>query len=806
MREVCVLSLILGIASLASATTTSTPHPEGLAQHDEASTAADTNAGVDSESRYVKNLTRADWDLETTLQGVSGRDPVDIEVRWTGSAERYSGVFLPVNGTIHTLIQGTTADWNTFNSAVGALSGRYLDVEVGYFGANKRYSAIFFENGDDYSYALRTTNTDAQFQAYLDQYLNEGRAIVDFEAYSEPDGDFRLAGVWIDDPNQPRTVLHYHLESADVSDLIRPLAGRLIDFERYWSPTHSAYRYAVITAMYPDGEWGHYRWLTSAQLDTNHDAIADSNTHITDLETWESGGTVYYGALWGDAPKSLLEVDAIPADTSAEPLPTNLSSLLANFESASQGIIGIYAKNLRTEQSFAYRANEPFYLASSAKVAVHIKFWQEIQAGRLDQNSLLNYTECANCRNNWFVDTRSWPGFGPTNFGQSFALQRFDQAMMQVSDNGATSALVDDETFGVSWDSTDLNEWLSGVAGVGRGWWPVTSIHDVDRTIIWQGQTMNFPSDTSYFTIPGWAFEARWRTGTDTYGDLSAWLGNPATLPRYSGTAGHARYYAMGLNSATPKAFSLLLEGLWEERFLDSATTRSAITSMTEGTVLDDLLPGAINVWAKGGVKGGASDPVSDTAIIELGPDAIAISVLTKDNSRSSTTIRTSFTNQISREVVQGLTPNLYPDPSGNSFVPTQVSSGVTFDVYTDVRNGGGGECPTAFDVSFYASVNATISNLDYPIATVRISPIAPGSGSFARFVGAFPDTVPLGTYYVGWIVDASGDAPFEEIGEWDEGDNTGVITDYLLEVTDTPVFSDGFESGNTSNWSTSSP
>ncbi|RLE27645.1 MAG: hypothetical protein DRJ65_02195 [Acidobacteria bacterium] len=803
MRNTWLLSIILSFATLAAASSNPIHQPEGLAVIDETINGSYDKAGIDSESRYLGNLPRASWDTAVSEQALAGRDPVDINIRWTGTEERFSGVFFPVSGTIHTLIQGTPTEWGSFTSTVAALNGRYLDVEVGYFGAYKRYSAIFFENGDDYSYALRTTNTDAQFQAWLAQYLNEGRSIIDFEAYSEPDGDLKFAGVWIDDPNQPRTVLHYHLESADVSDLLRPLAGRLIDFERYWSPTHGAYRYAVITAMYPNGEWGHYRWLTASELNANHDIIADTNTHITDIESWESAGTVYYAAIWGDGPKSLLEVDAIPGDTSPESLPSTLSSLLSTFESANQGVIGLYAKNMRTDQSLAYRANEPFYLASSAKVAIHIKFWQEVQAGRLNENTLLNYTNCADCRDNWFVDTRTWPGFGPPDFGDDFTLERFDRGMMQVSDNGAASALVDDETNGVSWDFIDLNEWLSGVSGVGRGWWPVTSIHDVDRTIIWQGQVVNFPTDTSYFTIPGWAFEAQWRNGSDTYGDLSDWLGNPATLPNYNGTVGHERYYAMGLNSATPKAFSLLLEGLWEGRFLDADTTRDAVTRMTEGTVFDDLLPADIDVWAKGGVKSGDSHPVSDTAIIELGPDAIALGVLTEDNVRSVATIRASFMAPIALEVVRALTADLLPDPSGNSFSPTTLFAGETLAVYTDILNDGGGECATAFDVTFYASVNTNITVIDYPIATVRVSPIAPGSGSLALSVAAFPDTIPPRTYYVGWIVDSSGDSPFYEVGEFDEDNNAGVITGYQLTVLDDAyIFADDFEMGNTGAWS----
>lgn len=757
----------------------------------------DANRGASSQSRYVRDLTRADWDSVTAVQALFGRDPMDIEVRWTGTGERYSGVFFPVNGTVRTLIQGTSSDWQDFIDLVAPLDGRFLDVEVGYFGSAKRYSAIFLEDGDNYGFALRTTNTDDQFQAWLDQYLRSGLSIVDFEAYTEPDGDFRLAGVWVNDPNQPRTVLHYHLESADISDLLRPLAGRLIDFERYWSPLHDEWRYAVITTMYPSGEWGHFRWMTSAQLDDRHSQIADADTHITDLESWESGGTVYYGALWGDGSKSLLEVDAIPSDLAPQPLSSDLDTLLTNFEASNQGTIGLWAKNLRTGQTLASRASEPFYLASSAKVAVHIRFWQEIQAGRLTLNQQLNYTNCANCRDDWFNGTtgRNFPGFNAGNFGQSFTLARFDRAMMEVSDNAATNGLVDDPDIGVAWDAVNLNEWLSGIPGVGRGWWPVTSIHDVDRTIMWQGQVIEFPDDTSYFTVPGWALESLFRDGGDTYGDVAAWLGNPSSLPRWRSNEGHARYYAMGLNSATPRAFGRLLEGLWFGDYLDEDTTRDAITSMTEFRPLGAQLPPHIAVWAKGGVKGGESDPVSDTSLFEVGPDAISVVVFTKDNARGTRTIRSNFTGPIGLEVAEALFADLQPDESQGGFLPTAVVPGQDIGVAVPVINAGGGDSASSFDVEFYASTNQKITTGDHLIATARVASIPAGGSEVARYIGPLPQTIPPGTYYVGFIVDSADATAFGEVGEFSENNNIGVLPGQLeVQLELELIFRNGFE------------
>ena len=757
-----------------------------------------------TDSFYVKDVDRATWDLAIALQAIAGRSLVDIEVYgdWYYGSERYSGIFLPVTGTIHTLTQGTPSEWSDFINMVSPLNGRFLDLEVGYFYEGKLYSAIFLEDGDDYSFALRTTNTESQFQAWLDQYLREGRNIIDFEAYEHPTDGLRYAGVWVDDPNQPRTVLYYHLEADDIDDLLQPLAGRLIDFETYHR-SGIGDRYAVIMAMYPEGGWASGRQLTTAQLDDLHDSSSNAGLEIVDLERYWEGGQWVWGALWGQAPKSLLEVDAMPSDFDPESLPLDLSVLIADFESADQGVVGIYAKNFRTGQSLSYRSGEPFYLASSAKVPIHIKFWQEIEAGRLNLANGMPYTNCSDCRDNWYVDERAYPGFDNSDFGFIFDLDRFDRAMMQVSDNGATSALVDDLTFGLSHDNQDLNEWLSGVSGVGRGWWPVTSIHDVDRTIIWQGQVVNYTYDTSFFTVPGWAFEPWWRSGgTDTWGDLSDWLGNPATLPRTNGDTGHERYYSMGLNSATPKAFVLLLEGFWQNEFLTPVNTRIALARMTEWTSLDDQLPAHVDVWAKGGVKGGASHPVSDTAIIEMGPDAVGVVVLTKDNTRTTGSIRSNYTAPAAREIFEALVADLEPDMFGASVGPLVLEPGQVINISTDIENSGGGDCATSFDVTFVASIDSVVSPDDALIGTTRMVGIPGGTREFVNFSGPLPISIPSGFYFVGLKVDSSDSDPiFGEIGEQDEGNNTGVIDWVAIEVLDTLLFADGFESGDLGAW-----
>ena len=189
------------------------------------------------------------------------------------------------------------------------------------------------------------------------------------------------------------------------------------------------------------------------------------------------------------------------------------------------GQVGLYVKNVGTDQALGSAIDEPMYLASTAKIPIHIRFWQHIQSGHLDLLTTTPYTKGANRRDDWYVDERggTW-GLSSANFGQLISLERFDRAMMDVSDNGATTMLVDHPTLGLSFDSLDLNEWLAGLDGIGQGFFPITSIGEVDQTILWQAAVMAFPVEQSYFRIPQWAFEPHYRTGVDQWGDLRSWL------------------------------------------------------------------------------------------------------------------------------------------------------------------------------------------------------------------------------------------------------------------------------------------
>jgi len=772
------------------------------------------------------------WD---SAEQSAGRELVDVDVRWDGVQARFTGIWHDTGGTVHRLIHGDSVQWSAFLADVGTRNGRWLDIEVGYFGTTKRWSGLFLEDGDFYNWAVHTTNSESGFQARLDQYSRDGRTIIDFEAYSDLSGATRFAGVWVDDPNQPRTHLYYHLELADVQDLLDPLAGRILDYERYFSSMHGGTRYALLVAQVPGGEWALDSNMTSSELASLDATHSDADTHLIDLDVFESGGVRYLG-IWGNQWKSMWEVSAIPPDLDPEPITAGLLTEINTFESTAgtSGTLGFYAKNLRTDQSISYRGDELFYLASSAKMPIHIRFWQRIQDAHLSATTIFSYTNHSQTGSPWYVDERPAPGFGSGGFykgtptsndlGSAVQLGRFDDAMMSVSDNGATSALVDDPGIGLSWDSLNLNEWLAGVAEVGQGFGLVTSIQDVDRIRFWQSQQdPAFSSAASYFLAPGHTFGPAGRRTylactqsevepatcvpasictrcatdsqcpdetcnriEDPWGDLRAFFGlaSTAALPGRDFDIGEPRYFRMGLNSATPRAYGNLLEKYVEGGFHSPSTLTNSLNLTGEATSLNDNFPpGVVRVVSKAGSKGDntqSTQVCAQTGVFQMGSDTVAMVALSKDNSRSCGLTGTiPLFGDIGRELLEALTPNLTSPPSSSvAFAPSSVRPGDTVSVIYSQQNAGGGDTP-AFDVDIVLSNNTSITSGDPLLGTIRFNP----QNGFATVPRAAAFSVPAvspGIYNVGWLIDAQ-----SEVSEWNElaTDNNGYDTDGTLEV-----------------------
>jgi hypothetical protein len=781
--------------------------------------------------------------FETTMatEVGNGNKLVDVEVLTiTGPVTKFSGVFYPVSGTIHTLIHGTDAEWTAFLATVGPLQGRWLDLEVGFHGfTSHRYSAIFLEDGDDYDDLVDSNMSDANLQMTLENQLRAGYSLIDFEAYTVPgSGDTAFAAIWVKNPKQPMTHLYYDIELGDLVDLWSPLAGRILDFERYDSSFFGDERFAIVVANHPGGEWYADTSMTDAELGTTNTTESDADTHLIDLHVFEDGGNVRYSGIWGETWKSLNEVNELLPFVNTIPLTADLNTLVQDFEvnkPNGEGIIGFYAKNLRTQQAVGYRKDEPFYLGSATKTAAHIRYWMQLENGHFspdDEATELLFSLHPETGAPFYVEDRGSPGFssgapGHVNaLGQPYSLDRFDRAMMEASDNAATSALIDDPGIGLSHDTLNLNEWLSGVDGVGQGWGLVSSINDLDRLIHWQGQhTAARKGDPSFFLAPSHTFGPFQRKDykactvaattpaacvpaasctrcndssdctspefcvaiRDPWTDLATHMGLPfgAFPPDPDWTVGRERYYAMGLNSATPRAYSNLLEKFWKGDFLTN--NQPALDNMLEESQLNDAFacrfdansdavcdPGeGWETWAaKGGSKGSVGDGTKicvDTAIFEMSgtpdSDVVTMTIMMRENSAEcgisglDNDLRNWWEGPFGDAMMRAVTADL--EPSG-TIPPTHILEDGQLEITLDVDNLGGA-ISGSFTVRIFASPDFDATG-GYLVDNLFVPSVAGFSSYSAGIVPLVANGIPQGEYWLYAQVDV-----LNEVGEYDE-------------------------------------
>ncbi|MEM9774822.1 MAG: trypsin-like serine protease [Chloroflexota bacterium] len=129
-----------------------------------------------------------------------------------------------------------------------------------------------------------------------------------------------------------------------------------------------------------------------------------------------------------------------------------------------------------------------------------------------------------------------------------------------------------------------------------------------------------------------------------------------------------------------------------------------------------------------------------------------------------------------------------------SGFFPTTIQAGQTFQAYNDVRNVGTANAGT-YKVYYYASTNNFISEFDFLIGVDTITSTGAFSWSDSSWSGNFPSSIPPGTYYVGWIIDAD-----SQVSEFVENNNTEYKTTYQLTVEDVPTSSDLYYMSSTTS------
>jgi len=111
-------------------------------------------------------------------------------------------------------------------------------------------------------------------------------------------------------------------------------------------------------------------------------------------------------------------------------------------------------------------------------------------------------------------------------------------------------------------------------------------------------------------------------------------------------------------------------------------------------------------------------------------------------------------------------------------FAPTTVGATMPFSVSSAVRNIGTAVAG-GFWVKFFASTNTDIGIFDYFIGQRRVDSLTPFTSQSVTWSGRFPDTIPPGTYWVGWVIDPDNEVP----DEYTKQNNTAYEAAYQLEV-----------------------
>ncbi len=110
------------------------------------------------------------------------------------------------------------------------------------------------------------------------------------------------------------------------------------------------------------------------------------------------------------------------------------------------------------------------------------------------------------------------------------------------------------------------------------------------------------------------------------------------------------------------------------------------------------------------------------------------------------------------------------------------VGAGLTeFEAWCKIRNLGTSSANN-IKVSFYASKDTTFTKADYLIGFDIIPSLSSTASKESFWSGTFPDNIPSGNYYIGWIIDAD-----NSIDEFNEYNNYNFIWYSKLLVDATP-------------------
>ncbi|MDB2448800.1 class A beta-lactamase-related serine hydrolase [bacterium] len=250
-----------------------------------------------------------------------------------------------------------------------------------------------------------------------------------------------------------------------------------------------------------------------------------------------------------------------PPDAGAPDWTTQLSARLAQIDASFAGELGVYVKDLSTGNSVGLREMEPWYLASTVKIAVAITLLEAVDEGRasLDERIELQPLD--------YVD-----GAGQTNQqppGSTVTLRYLFEQMLIHSDNTATDVLL-------RYLGTDsVNTLVRRTVGLGVG--RITTLADVRRYAYSE-------FDPAAMTLmPKGFFVIKGAGDGDVRVDALAEVLGMSRNDFQAADLDDAfeRYYATGLNSAPLDQYSGLLEAVARGDLLSEPSAALLLATLT---------------------------------------------------------------------------------------------------------------------------------------------------------------------------------------------------------------------------------
>lgn len=283
----------------------------------------------------------------------------------------------------------------------------------------------------------------------------------------------------------------------------------------------------------------------------------------------------------------VLALSIAPAWSEAPQWTTQLSTRLAQIDADYPGELGVYVKALPSGEVVGLRDMEPWYLASTVKIAVAITLLEAVDDGRasLTDRIVLEPLD--------YVD-----GAGETNRqtpGTAVTLQYLFEQMLIHSDNTATDVLL--RYLGT--DSVNAMVRRNVGLGVGR----ITTLADVRRYAYSEFHPAAMQlAPKGLFAIKAAGY------GEDRVEALVQVLDVPRSdFDAPDLDAAFERYYATGLNSAPLDQYSGLLEAVALGDLLSPASAALLLSTLERIETGDDRikagLPAAVSFAHKTGTQ-----------------------------------------------------------------------------------------------------------------------------------------------------------------------------------------------------------